>query len=482
MSVMRLMTPGRLFGKKVETLTTRLRKLYAFSLAVWLVAAPAARPQSSAIPSNGDLTSAMDKVASAVYKPGAPGAAIIVVKGGRVIFRKGYGLANLELTVPVRPETVFRLCSVTKQFTAVAVMMLVEQGKLALDDPITKFFPDYPTDGRKITVENLLTHTSGVKDYLDKLWPQRMRQDMRPEKLIELFENDGLEFEPGTKESYSNSNYVLLGAILEKVSGEEYGRFVEDNIFKPLGMKHSYYEGVQDLIPNRASGYVKYEGSFINAPYVSTPQLYAAGALCSTVDDLALWDAAVYADRLLKRSSWERLFTPYKLANGETSDFAYGWAISRLQGRGVASHAGGIPGFRAYVLRVPADRVYVAVLSNDEPAEEQPEYVARRLAAIAIGRPITEPKIVKLDPKVLDAYVGQYQEGADETLTVRREGDRLLGEETGNPEFEMFPVSDAAFIVKAFDAQLSFVKDAQGKVTGLIYRFGGHDTSLKKIK
>jgi D-alanyl-D-alanine carboxypeptidase len=469
-------------GAKIHTLTLRVYQIFACSLLILFVTTPQAFSQSGASSSNSELALAMDQVMTAVYKPDIPGAAVVVVKNGQVILRKGYGLANLELNVPVRPEMVFRLASITKQFTAVAIMMLVEQGKLSLRDDITKFFPDYPTGGRKITVENLLTHSSGIKDYLDKLWPERMRQDMRPEKLIELFRNEGLEFEPGTKESYSNSNYVLLGVLIEKLSGKEYGQFIEENIFKPLGMTHSFYERVQEIIPNRVSGYARVSEGFVNAAYISMPQLYAAGGLCSSVDDLALWDAAAYSDKLLKRESWERLFTPYKLASGETSAYASGWAISKFEGRTIASHTGGIPGFTTYVLHMPEDHVYVAILSNDRTAEVQPEYVARRLAAIAIGKPISEPKIVKVDPGVLDKYVGQYQESSVGLTTVRRDGDRLFAQTEGDPEVELFPTSDETFIVRAFDAEISFVKDSQGKITGLTLHFGDQNFNLRKIK
>jgi D-alanyl-D-alanine carboxypeptidase len=361
-------------------------------------------------------------------------------------------------------------------------MMLVERGRLSLQDDLTKFFPDYPTGGKKITVENLLTHTSGVKDYLDKLWPRRMREDMRPERLLDLFKDDGLEFEPGTKESYSNSNYVLLGLIIEKLTGKEYGRFVEDEIFRPLGMKHSYYERVQEIIPDRVSGYARDGDGFVNAAYVSTTQLYAAGGLCSSVDDLALWDAATYSGKLLRHDSWQRVFTPYKLADGKTSDYAFGWAISQFEGRTVASHTGGIPGFTTYVLRLPEDRVYVAILSNDRTAQVQPEYVARRLAAIAIGRPVSEPNIVKLDARSLEKYAGQYQDGEGEITTVRREGERLFAQSGNDPEVELFPVSEETFVIKAFDARVSFVKDAKGRVTGLVERYGDQSLTLKKIK
>lgn len=440
--------------------------------------AGAARAASS---TNGDLAPAMDKEMSAVYQPESPGAAVIVVKNGKVVFRRGYGIANLELNVPVRPEMVFRLCSVTKQFTAAAIMMLVEEGKVSLADDITKYLPNYPTSGKKITIENLLTHTSGIPDYLNKLWPDRMTENLTPKQVIEVFKNEPLAFEPGTKADYSNSNYVLLGAIIENVSGKPYRQFIEEQIFKPLGMKHSYYDRPQGIVPNRVSGYLRKDDAYINAAYLNMNQLYAAGALCSSVDDLALWDAAMDSEKLLKRASWDRMLTPYRLPSGETSPYASGWAVSQLQGRTVVSHAGGLPGFRAYVLRMPQDHVYVALLSNDETAETQPEVVARRIAAIAIGAPIAEAKVVALDAAALDAFVGQYQAGA-EKLSVRRDGNRLFAQDPENPEVELFAAGGDAFIVKAFDARITFVKDAGGKVTGLVESMGGQEMKLEKVK
>ena len=437
--------------------------------------------QTPAATTTVDLAAAMDSYAAPLYNPIEPGAAVIVVKDGKTIFRKGYGLANMELNIPVKPEMVFRLASVTKQFTAVATIMLVDQGKLRLDDEITKYLTDYPAVGNRIKIENLLTHTSGIEDYIEKFWPNTMREDLKPERLINTFKNDPLEFEPGARDSYSNSNYVLLGRIIEKISGKTYRQFVEDNIFKPLAMTHSYYEENQDLIPNRASGYLNYKGVLVNAPYMSAQQLYAAGALYSSVDDLALWDAAVYSDKLLKHESWERLFTPYRLANGRTSVYAYGWAIGQFQGRVAESHGGGLPGSRAWVLRLPQDHVYVAILSNDSTAETQPETVANRLAAIAIGKPIADLKIIELDAAKLDAFAVQYKSG-DDIFTVRRQGDKLIGASIGNPDVELFPVSMDKFIIKSYDAKVSFVRDGQGNLTGISIDFMGQPQNYRKTR
>jgi CubicO group peptidase (beta-lactamase class C family) len=450
-------------------------------LASGLLVVPTAAAQRRAPPANAPLAVSFDRILAPVYPRDRPGAAVIVVKNGQVVYRKAFGLANLELKTPMRPEMVFRLCSVTKQFTAAAIIMLVEAGKLNLSDDITKFFPDYPTDGKKITVENLLTHTSGIPDYINKIWPARIGEPFTPNELIELFKHEHLEFEPGTKEGYSNANYILLGAIIEQLSGQNYGTFINERIFKPLGMTRSVYERNQELLPGRVSGYLQKEGRYINAAFYQTSQLYAAGALDSTVDDLARWDAAIGSDRLLKHSSWVRIFTPFKLAKGQTSAYGFGWAISEFQGHPVASHAGGVPGFRAYVMRLAQDHVYVALLSNDETTETQPELIVHRLAGIAIGKPVIEPKVIRIAATALEQFVGEYQDG-DEKLTIRRDGDRLFARSSPDPEVELFPVSAEKFIIKAFDATLTFTKDKQGHVTGVIESAGGQSGTLKKIK
>ena len=198
----------------------------------------------------------MDRVLAAAYKPGEAGAAVIVVKDGQTLFRKGYGMANLELSVPVRPEMVFRLGSITKQFTAAAILMLAQQGKLAVTDDVTRFLPDYPSGGRKVTIDHLLTHTSGIKSYtgMPEFW-KTQGQDASVSEMIDFFKKEPFEFEPGEKWNYNNSGYFLLGAIIEKVSGQPYGEFVLKNIFLPLGMTHSFYGDNEPVIAGRVSGY-----------------------------------------------------------------------------------------------------------------------------------------------------------------------------------------------------------------------------------
>src|SRR5262245_7719131 len=281
-----------------------------------------------AIP-NQDLAEAIDVLLTEVYKPDGPGAAVVVVKDGRVLFRKGYGMANLELGVPIAPDMVFRLGSITKQFTAVAILMLAEQGALALDDDITAFFPDYPTHGHTITVEHLLTHTSGIRSYTGMPeWLPLWRKDFTVDELIDFFKHQPMDFAPGEKWSYNNSGYILLGAIIEKVSGKTYEQFLQQQIFEPLGMRQSYYDSTSRIIPRRVSGYSKGPEGYENAPYLSMTQPYAAGALASSVDDLALWDAALYGDRLIKPETLRRAFTSSTLNDGGATGYGYGWGIS----------------------------------------------------------------------------------------------------------------------------------------------------------
>jgi CubicO group peptidase (beta-lactamase class C family) len=265
-----------------------------------------------------DLAASLDSYLSSIYPAGEPGAAVLAVKDGKALVRKGYGMANLELGVPITPETVFELGSVTKQFTAAAILMLEERGKLSVQDDMTKYLPDFPTQGKKVTIENLLTHTSGIPSYTGlPEWLPKMREDLSVDQLIGIFKGKPFEFDPGTKWEYDNSGYVLLGAIIEKVYGKSYERFVEDEIFQPLGMTHSYYGSWSDVIPHRASGYDRENGQYVNTQYLSMTQPYAAGSLMSTVDDLALWDKALSEGTLLKKASLDQMFASYKLASGQ---------------------------------------------------------------------------------------------------------------------------------------------------------------------
>jgi CubicO group peptidase (beta-lactamase class C family) len=431
-------------------------------------AIPAIAGQTAQRPA-AQLVSELDRLLSARFPIDGPGAAVVVVKEGRVIFRKGYGMANLELKTPMQPDMVFEIGSLTKQFTSTAILMLVDQGKVSLDEDLHKYLPDYPDKGAKITIENLLTHTSGIKSYTSDLkWRSMWRQDMTVQQIIDITKDDPLEFPPGTKWKYDNTGYILLGAIIEKVSGLSYADYVRRNIFEPLGMKHSYYGSNSAVIPGRASGYSRDAGNWSNATYLSMTQPYAAGSLMSSVDDLAIWDAAVSAGKLLSKASWDRAFTPYKLANGDDTHYGYGWSIDAYDGHPMVRHNGGIFGYVSEAVRLPDDHVYVAMLTNSDGHDFDTGFLATELAAATIGDPYREPVKAKLDPKEFDGYTGVYR-NSDQTLgTVKREGDRLFAQRAGLPRLEMFAYSDHEFFFKDSFVRLAFERDGSGNVTALV--------------
>ena len=429
--------------------------------------------------SDAELAAAVDEMLEKTYKPNEPGAAVIVVRDGKVVLRKGYGKANMELGVPVEPDMIFRTGSITKQFTAAAILMLAEQGKLSLDDDVIKFLPDYPTKGQKITIEHLLTHTSGIKSYTSMPeWLPLWRKDMQISELIGVFKDQPMDFAPGERWAYNNSAYVLLGAVIEKASGQSYADFIEKNIFAPLGMKNSFYDDTARLIPRRVAGYSKGKDGFINAAYLSMTQPHAAGSLVSSVDDLALWDAALYTEKLLKQESLKRAWTTSKLNNGKATNYGYGWSISSYEGHPVIEHSGGIPGFASYAIRMPNDRVYVAALTNRD--FESPGRTVLKIAALAVGKPYREPVAVKLAANVLDGYTGVYQLGEKEEAIIRRDGDNLVIGFPGGRKTVISPLSETQFFVKDSRSRITFSRNSGGAITGFVVTGSGVEQDGKK--
>ena len=317
---------------------------------IWLVLA-----SQSAMSS--ELSDRIDRIVAAHTAPGAPGLAVIVSRNGEVLHRKAYGLANVAQAQPMRPEMVFRIGSVTKQFTAAAIMLLVEEGKLAVTDRITAHLPDYPEHG--ITIEHLLTHTSGIPNYTEKPGFGKIAAEQRDRAgMIALFRNDALEFAPGTRYKYSNSGYFLLGAIIEKASGQSYSAFLRSRIFKPLEMRSTGYGDNEVTEVARAAGHGKTSDGY------NMEWPYAAGAVTSNIDDLARWGDAVRSRKLLREDSWRRIFQPASLADGTSSPYGYAWHLGVSPHGARWHHGGGIPGFRTETVLLPEHGIYIAVLCN----------------------------------------------------------------------------------------------------------------------
>lgn len=410
----------------------------------------------------------IDAAIAPYYKAGDPGATLIVTRDGKTLLRKAYGMADVAAKVPMREDTSLRLGSITKQFTGTAIMMLVDEGKLAVSDPITKFLPDYPTHGKVITVEHLLTHTSGIVSYTSKPdFRAGMARELTVQQMIDTFKNHPLEFEPGTRFAYNNSGYFLLGAIIEKVSGMPYAKFVEQRIFVPLDMAQTAYEGYERGPTMRAAGHSKTQKGYEPSPALSMSQPYAAGSLVSNVDDLARWDAAIASGKLLKPASWARAFTPYKLADGKLTGYGYGWSVGTLRGSPSVGHGGGINGFSTYAVRLPEQKVYVAVLTNLDGGMVAPTMVANKAAAVAIGKPFPEFKAVAMDAATLDGYTGTFKINDKESRTVRREGDHLVVQRTGRGPYDMKPFAADSFFMEDSVTVFKFGRDAKGKVDKL---------------
>ena len=361
-----------------------MRKITQIVIALLLVTGPLARARE------GDATSArVDSVVEAQRKTQKiPGVSLAVCRDGRIVKTAGYGLANVEWDIPVTPETIFQTGSVGKQFTATAVMMLVEEGKLGLDDKIVKFIPEAPATWNDVTVRNLLTHTSGIADYggeEDTMGKGviNFRKDYTEEELVQAFAKMPKDFPAGQKWSYSNTGYVLLGVIIHRVTGEFYGDFLQERIFGPLGMTSTRIISEADIVPRRSSGYRLVKGEWKNQEWVApTLNTTADGALYTNVLDLAKWDAALYTTRLIKRSSLDAMWTPVKLTNGETYPYGFGWDLASKDGRRAVSHDGAWQGFTMSITRYLDERLTVIVMTNLDSDNSKPEVIVDEVARI----------------------------------------------------------------------------------------------------
>lgn len=312
-----------------------------------------------------------------------PGVALLVARDGKIVRAQGYGLANVELQVPVKPETIFQSGSVGKQFTATAVMMLVEEGKIKLDDPITNYLKDAPASWKQVTVRQLLSHTAGFTDYPENF---DYRKDYTEAEVLKIIAGIPLAFPPGSKWAYSNLGYATLGILIHQVTGKFYGDFLQERIFQPLGMATTRIISEADIIPNRAAGYRLIKGELKNQEWVApTVNTTADGSLYFSILDLAKWDAALYTEKLLKRSSLEEMWTPAKLSNGQTNSDHYGfaWVIENKNGHQVIDHSGSWQGFKSNIARYVDDKLTVVVLAN--LAEAQPGRISDHVAGLYLS-------------------------------------------------------------------------------------------------
>lgn len=576
---------------------TRFLICFAVALSAFQHAALAQDGPASPDP---EKTTKIQEVLALAHKYRQFNGSALVAQGGKIIYRSAFGMANMEWGIPNTPETKFRLGSITKQFTSMLTLQLVEQGKIKLDAKITDYLPDYRKDtGEKVTIHHLLTHTSGIPSYTGQpgFFENVSRNPYKVADFVKKYASGDLEFEPGSKYSYNNSGYFLLGAIIERVTGKPYEQVLRENILDPAGMKNTGYDHHDTLIQKRAAGYSKTPDGYNNAPYLDMSIPYAAGSMYSTVDDLYVWDQALYTEKLLSAQSKEVMYKPF------LENYAYGWVVTNASFKQndkavpMIVHGGGINGFSTVIVRFPQEKNLIVILDN---TGQRAERLSDTIAKILYSQPYEPPKMsivaildktirekgieagiteyrnlkaresatydfgegelnnlgylllragkvkdaieifklnveaypqdsnpydslgeaymninerelaitnykkslelnpkntnavemlkrlqnppVTVDAKVFDAYVGEYEMTPGFVMRVFREGDKFMTQATGQEKFEIFAESETTFAPRAFNAKLTFVKDAEGKVTGIRLTQNGRETNAKKIK
>lgn len=413
-----------------------------------------------------------DIVNAQLKRQGVPGVSVAIVKDGAIIKAEGYGLANAELDVRATPDAVYQIGSVSKQFIAAGIMLLVQDGKVSLDEKASRYLAGTPASWEAITIRHLLTHTAGIVNEPPGFDPYKIQSDA---DLVKSAYFAPLLFAPGADWAYSNTGYFALADIIRTISGEPWDAFLQKRLFQPLAMT-STRTTTMELVTNRASGYAPINGRLSNAPPILPVR--PSGAFLSTVLDLAKWDAALNAGLPLTAATLEEMWAPVALNGGGSYAYGFGWQIDAVAGRKRVHHSGTMPGFRATIQRYVDDGLTVIVLAN--AGSSDPGSIARLIAESYIPA-LVEPRqappqrtAIAVDPKTFDAYVGRYQPNPAITVTVSREGDKLTFDSAGG-KVELLPESENSFFSNALPVTISFVKDATGKVTHLILLNNGRE-------
>lgn len=421
------------------------------------------------------LEKELDAVLTHAFPSQGPGAAVLVAKADKILYKKAFGKANLELNVALKPGHIFRIGSITKQFTACAILKLAEEGKLSLQSKITEFIRDYPT--RNITIEHLLTHTSGINTGAGAWTPETRKKDFTPQALIDSFKLRPPDFSPGDSFRYNNNGYVLLGYIIELVAGMPYEKYITEHFFKPLGMKNSGYDNTALVIPGRTGGYQRDNELYRNADYLSMTQPYSAGSLFSTVEDLYTWNKALTEGKVIRRESLRKAQTSYRLNNGKLTGYGYGWWVGSIQGSPCTKHDGLINGFSTFALYLPQEKVFVAVFTNCE--SNNPEIIGSEIAAITMGKPYHTNEI-GLPMEQLKSYAGVYESAIEGQRTVAYEDGRLLYFVKGGSKARLIPFEADRFYFETSLDIIEFLRKKDGRITGMTSETAGKTNTFTR--
>lgn len=430
----------------------------------------------------------VNQIMTSFDRVGSPGAAVIAIKNGEIIFADGYGYANLEYDVPISTETVFYIGSVGKQFTSFAIVLLAERGKLSLDDDIRKHLPELNDFGSTVTIRNLIHQTSGMRDYFGLLTHSGTRSGdlVTQEHILDvIYGQRELNFEPGSKYLYSNSNYALLATIVERVSGESFGDWMDTNVFDPLGMENTRVgDDHEEIIKHRAASYaLAANGEY--ATQVFPYSGYGAGGIYSSADDLVLWLRNFESPVVGSTASHAQMVERGVLTTGDTLNYAFGLSISNYKGLRRVGHGGALAGYRSYVGRFPDQNFGIIVLSN--LATSGPQGLAMEITDAYLSDQFIRPsgeeesqeatsssnEEIDFDPTLFDDFAGRYELRPSFILTFWREENRLFTQATGQGQLEIFASSDSTFFLKVVEASLTFHRNPNGSVTGLTLHQGG---------
>jgi len=428
-------------------------------------------------------TKRLDNLYNTFFKKDGVGCATLISKNGIIIYEKAFGMADIEANLPASTENVFRIGSITKQFTSIAILQLYEQGKLDLNDEIQKYVADFPMYPKKITIENLLTHTSGIKNLTEIEGLEIKQSPYSAKELIDLFKNKPLDFQTGEKYSYSNSGYILLGCIIEKVSGKTYADYIKSNIFDKLGMTDSYYDNSTSIIKNRDRGYdLDSSYKLVNSEYLNTTFPYAAGGLIMTVRDYFKWHKGLLTNQLIKKETFQKALTPFQLTDKTLIKYGYGWAFGDVLGSKTIEHGGHINGFNCKETYLPQEDILVLTFSNGSFVNT--DIINDQAAAIIAGK--DQLKDIEISSSAKNAYVGTYTFSPNDPTTIKiyNENGQLFLKDSNSPSaWKMYFIKENEFICyEVFPNTHILSKNENGEVDFLIIKNFDSETKVKREK
>ncbi|MBS1648284.1 MAG: beta-lactamase family protein [Bacteroidetes bacterium] len=434
------------------------------------------------------LSKSLDELIPKRLKEIAPGCVVLIAKDNKVVYKKAFGMANTELNIPMQPNMLFRTGSMGKQYTAIGILQLVEQGKISLQDSIQKYIKNFPSKGYTITIENLLTNTSGIKDYLSEISnPSKQKETYTPKEGVDYIKDEPLNFKPGSEFRYSNSNYYLLGYIIEMVTGKTFENYLKENVLDPADLKNTFYIHPEKNIPDMPQGYSKFDGKIEKANLQEVTIMYSAGALISNADDIYKWHEALYNQQLVKKETLEKATTAFQFPEGTFSEYGYGWFIKNIDGSKTIEHSGSTDGFQSDEIYLPNENVFIVTLFNCYEADMDWQLLTNDIARLAIGKPLNDE--VKLSESILKAYVGTYEvnlNNINHKLIVTFTDGRLSVEASNPddrlPKVFLYAKSENEFYMKEAPLRFEFVKDSNNVLKIITYNNRGKDAEWTKTQ